>query len=109
MLNSRSRRLKVVRSTASAMKTPTWKAIQNQILVDTAQTVPFSSATRNAKAPQSIHAHALDVAIYDRRNLRRRRSWTAATEDFHSRTEAFFVACSTPMDAELEKLVEAGK
>jgi hypothetical protein len=30
-------------------------------LVDTAQTVPFSSATRNAKAPQSIHAHALDV------------------------------------------------
>src|SRR4051794_5771039 len=71
MLNSRSRRLKVVRSTASAMKTPTWKAIQNQILVDTAQTVPFSSATRNAKAPQSIHAHALDVAIYDRRNLRR--------------------------------------
>jgi hypothetical protein len=33
------------------MKTPTWKATQNQILVDTAQTVPFSTAARNAKAP----------------------------------------------------------
>jgi hypothetical protein len=32
------------------MKTPTWKATQNQILVDTAQTVPFSTAGRNAKA-----------------------------------------------------------
>src|SRR6185436_7894445 len=35
MLSSRSRRLKVVKSTASATNTPRWKAIQNQMLVDT--------------------------------------------------------------------------
>jgi hypothetical protein len=36
MLSSRSRRLKLTRSTAIATKTPMWKAIQNQMLVVTA-------------------------------------------------------------------------
>ena len=50
MLNSRARRLKLIRSTARARKTPTWKATQNQMLVDTAQTVPCSALGRNRKA-----------------------------------------------------------
>ena len=66
------------------MKTPTWKATQNQIFVDTAQTVPWRAGRRNGKA-----------------------LWHYG--NFHSRIEAFVVVSSFRMDAELEKLVEAGK
>jgi len=54
MLNSRSRRLKLIRSTASAMKTPTWKATQNQMFVGTAQTVPCSAPGRNRKGVRPL-------------------------------------------------------
>jgi hypothetical protein len=67
------------------MKTPTWKATQNQMFVDTAQTVPCGEQRRNGKA----------VA--------------ARASTFLSPTIAFSVACSSRMDAELEKLVESGK
>ena len=49
MLSSRSRRLKLLRSNASARKTPAWNAIQNQMLVGTARRVSWGIASRNAK------------------------------------------------------------
>src|SRR5437867_192288 len=82
MLKARSRRLKLTRSTISAMKTPTWNAIQNQMLVDTARSVSCLATQSNRK--RSAHQFSLAKSAV-------RRSLTAR------------------MDAELEKLVDSGK
>src|SRR5262249_21718525 len=49
MLNSRPRRRKGIRSRARAMRTPALKATQNQMFVDTAQSVPCPQECRNGK------------------------------------------------------------
>ena len=105
------------------MKTPTWKATQNQMLVDTAQTVPCSARRRNRKAsvattlmsPCSRSMPAVATALCRRSRLSpdhersSSASETGSVANFLSPTSAFFVACPTRMDAELEKLVESGK
>ena len=77
------------------MKTPTWKAIQNQMLVDTARSVPC------------VHSGSRKRKLYQGRGRREHRS---SDDQISSRAaRSFVVTCPTRMDAELEKLVESGK
>src|SRR3989442_318998 len=84
ILSSRSRRLKLTRSTISATKTPALNVTQNQILVATARTVSCREAHGNRK-PHSAFQFSLEKFAAYRR------------------------LCDRQMDAELEKLVEAGR
>src|SRR5205085_2185298 len=108
MLSSRLRRLKVVRSMASAMKTPTWKATQNQMFVDTAQSVPCPPAARNGKAFFATDEHGF-ARIKKFQSLFHP-CQSVAKFQFPLANRSLLRSLFDPvMDAELEKLVEAGK
>jgi hypothetical protein len=71
--------------------------------VDTAQTVPFPTAGRNAKALLSNPSHAFDpnhdlpVGQVDQGSMSKIKSVSRKRKEinFHSRRDAFFVTCST--------------
>ena len=63
--------------------------------------------TRNSVSPSAtpIHLHPDGFELLGPSG----EALLCSASKFHSRREAFFVACPTRMDAELEKLIESGK